>query len=81
MVVRLTTDEYAELSAHAVEIGHTVPSYLALTGLRPDGVAPLRVELVPAVVGGCPGRPRYEIVEAAVGEAQDVLDDQSELRW
>ena len=39
VVVRLTTDEYAGLSARAAEIGHTVPSYLALTGLRPDGVA------------------------------------------
>jgi hypothetical protein len=39
VVVRLTADEYASLSARAAEIGHTVPSYLALTGLRPEGVA------------------------------------------
>lgn len=39
VVVRLTETEYAVLAARSAEIGHTVPSYLALTGLRPEGVA------------------------------------------
>lgn len=39
VVVRLTEAEYAAVAARSVEIGHTVPSYLALTGLRPEGVA------------------------------------------
>lgn len=35
----MTDQEYASVCARAAEIGHTVPSYLALTGLRPEGVA------------------------------------------
>ena len=42
--MRLTTEEYASLSARAAEIGHTVPSYLALTGLRPEGVASAEIK-------------------------------------
>jgi hypothetical protein len=39
VVVRLTEDEYERIAARAAEIKQTVPSYLALTGLRPEGVA------------------------------------------
>ncbi|MCW2539683.1 MAG: hypothetical protein JWN95_1408 [Frankiales bacterium] len=39
VVVRLTDDEFDRIAARAAEIKQTVPSYLALTGLRPEGVA------------------------------------------
>jgi len=39
VVVRLTEDEYERIAARATEIRQTVPSYLALTGMRPEGVA------------------------------------------
>lgn len=39
VVVRLTPGEYRVLAARAQDAGLTVPSYLALTGSRPDGVA------------------------------------------
>ena len=37
--VKLTETEYQSVAARAIAAGLTVPSYLALTGLRPEGVA------------------------------------------
>ncbi len=37
--VKLTEAEYQSVSARAIGAGLTVPSYLALSGLRPEGVA------------------------------------------
>lgn len=37
--VKLTEAEYQAVTVRAVAAGLTVPSYLALTGLRPEGVA------------------------------------------
>ena len=37
--VKLTEAEYQSVSARAIAAGLTVPSYLALVGLRPEGVA------------------------------------------
>jgi hypothetical protein len=37
--VKLTEAEYQAVAARAIASGLTVPSYLALAGLRPDGVA------------------------------------------
>jgi hypothetical protein len=37
--VKLTKAEYQSVAAGAIAAGLTVPSYLALTGLRPEGVA------------------------------------------
>jgi hypothetical protein len=37
--VKLTEEEYQSVTARAVAAGLTVPSYLALAGLRPEGVA------------------------------------------
>lgn len=37
--VKLTEAEYQSLTVRAVAAGLSVPSYLALTGLRPEGVA------------------------------------------
>ncbi len=37
--MRLTPEEYERVAARAADITQTVPSYLALTGLRPEGVA------------------------------------------
>jgi hypothetical protein len=39
VVVRFTPEELASVSVRAVAAGLTVPSYLALSGLRPEGVA------------------------------------------
>jgi hypothetical protein len=39
VVVRFTDGEYQAVAVRAVAAGLTVPSYLALTGLRPEGVA------------------------------------------
>jgi len=36
--VKLTEEEYQSVTARAVAAGLTVPSYLALAGLRPEGV-------------------------------------------
>ena len=38
VVVRFTHEEMAAVAARAVAAGLTVPSYLALAGLRPDGL-------------------------------------------
>lgn len=38
IVVRVTDGEYAQLARRAGAAALTVPSYLAVTGLRPDGV-------------------------------------------
>lgn len=50
VVVRVTTQEYAALTAHAEQAGLTVPSYLAVLGLHPDEVpmAELRSALTQA---------------------------------
>ena len=37
--VKLTEAEYQSVAARAIAAGLTVPSYLALSGLRPEGVA------------------------------------------
>lgn len=37
--MKLTKAEYQSVAARAIAAGLTVPSYLALTGLRPEGVA------------------------------------------
>jgi len=37
--VKFTAEEYQAVSARAVAAGLSLPSYLALTGLRPEGVA------------------------------------------
>lgn len=37
--VKLTEEEYESVSVRAIAAGSTVPSYLALSGLRPEGVA------------------------------------------
>jgi hypothetical protein len=37
--VKFTEAEYQSVVARAIAAGLTVPSYLALSGLRPDGVA------------------------------------------
>ncbi len=37
--MRFTPEELASVSVRAVAAGLTVPSYLAVTGLRPEGVA------------------------------------------
>jgi len=38
VVVRLTAREYQAVGTHAAAAGLTVPTYLAVTGLRPEGV-------------------------------------------